>query len=502
MKFVQSFIFNRTVLGLLVAACFVVTALDLFFDGARTRVIRLAALETARNDVEIISQLSSAYKEAFSIKMSSPSTLVDLFNQKLGETGSALRIKIIHPETATDTFQSRALTALSADPAKAFHGVEESEESSVLRYVVINTLLTAPGEESQSILEIDVPMGPYEIIQNKEAVETLWILIIMAIVASFSMAIFVGYLRHSSEILTETQAAALEEQRQLTNAYERFFPHQFLDLLEKKSILDINLGDQAEKKLTVVFADIRNFTTLIEKMTAADSFRFINTYLGEVGPIIREHSGFIDKYIGDAVMSLFPKPDDAIAATIKMMNLLHKSESKALGFVEIGAGIHFGSLMVGTVGEARRMDGTVISDVVNTASRLEALNKGYGTHIIISQQVLDSLVNKNQFKIRYLDHIFVRGKTSGIKIYEVFDIDPPYLIAKKEQTKPDFEKAMESYRNRQFKEAVGFLQNCQTILPEDPVILLFLKRCAKYIAEGTPEDWVPITKLLQKDVIE
>ena len=110
----------------------------------------------------------------------------------------------------------------------------------------------------------------------------------------------------------------------LNAAYGRFVPHDFINLLERPSIIEVKLGDNQEKDMTVLFADIRDFTALSEQMTPAENFAFINSYLGRVSPAIRENNGFIDKYIGDAVMALFPtSPSDAVRAAIDMQKELN-----------------------------------------------------------------------------------------------------------------------------------------------------------------------------------
>lgn len=489
MDILKSFIFNRTVLGLLVAACFGVTALDIYFDISQSKITHSAALFAAKSTAEL-------FLAATDINTPESS---EVLNEKIKRVGGQFEVKIFTPDSDQTPFQKQAIIDLSKNP-NPYYEIEVREDQSILRYAVIY------NPTSKTFLELIVPMGALEALENQESIKTLLVLIILATLSSVSLAIFVGYLRHSTEVLVQTQEKALEEQKLLTYAYERFFPHQFLDLLKKKSVIDIKLGDQTEKQMAVLFADIRNFTTLIEKKTPAESFQMINDYLREVGPIIRKHSGFIDKYIGDAIMALFEKPDDALKATIDIMQLLKKNaagaEHMAPVISEIGTGIHFGDLMVGTVGEAERMDGTVISDIANTASRLENLNRSYDTHILVSEEFLNGLVSKEKYKIRFLDHIFVKGKSKGIKIFEVFDADSAELIQKKEEMKPVFEKAMESYRNRQFQEAIGLLKECQKFLPQDPVLSIFIKRCEKYLAEGVPENWEPISKLSAKDDVE
>ena len=144
------------------------------------------------------------------------------------------------------------------------------------------------------------------------------------------------------------------------------------------------------------------------------------------------------------------------------------------------------------------MDGAIISNTVECVSNLETLNKTYGTNIIISEQVLN-LINKNEFKIRFLDYIYLNDKTNdrtqATKIYEVFDMDPPEIIAKKEAIKTDFEAAMEYYRNRDFENAINNLQRCVKIYPDDSVLHIYLKRCTKFLKEGVDENWQPIMSL-------
>jgi class 3 adenylate cyclase len=133
--------------------------------------------------------------------------------------------------------------------------------------------------------------------------------------------------------------------------------------------------------MSILFSDIRSFTTLSESMMPDENFAFINAYLERMGPVIRDHNGFIDKYIGDAIMALFKNADDALRAGLAMLDTLDQFNAgrRAAGQqpIAIGIGINTGSLMLGTIGERHRMDGTVISDAVNLAARVESLTKDY-----------------------------------------------------------------------------------------------------------------------------
>ena len=190
-----------------------------------------------------------------------------------------------------------------------------------------------------------------------------------------------------------------DAESELTDAAKRFVPHEFLNFLGHKSIVDVQLGDQVQQEMSIMFADIRNFATFSERMSPKENFDFINDYLNRVGPVIRAHQGFIDKYIGDAVMALFPNTaDDALQAAIAMQKQVSlynwERQQQGDGAIAIGIGLHTGSLMLGTIGESERMESTVIADAVNLASRLESLTKTYGASILISGDTLMGLVQK------------------------------------------------------------------------------------------------------------
>lgn len=197
-------------------------------------------------------------------------------------------------------------------------------------------------------------------------------------------------------------------------AYARFVPNEFLRLLNKQRILDTQLGNYKEMEMTILFSDIRSFTALSEKMSPQENFDFINAYLKEMEPIIRKHNGFVDKYIGDAIMALFIRADDAIHAAIDMLKVQHQE-------VETGIGINTGKLMLGIIGEKNRLQCTVISDAVNLASRVESLTKSYKTSLIITQNTLNNLTDSTRYAIRFIDNLQVKGREEKINIFELIN---------------------------------------------------------------------------------
>lgn len=302
----------------------------------------------------------------------------------------------------------------------------------------------------------------------------------------------IGRLGFSLNYMAETiqnYAARLEN---LLAAYSRFVPKKFLHFLQKESIVDVQLGDQVQREMTILFSDIRSFTTLSESMTPAENFNFINSYLRRVGPTIRHHSGFIDKYIGDGIMALFPnEPDDAVMASIDMIKAveeynIHRSAS---GYqpIRIGVGIHTGMLMLGTIGEDERMDGSVISDAVNLCSRLEGLTKVYKVSVIISRETLEKLRDPGRYHIRFLDNVQVKGKTKAVSVYEVYDADPVDVIERKDKSRERTESAIRLFFERRPQDALNILAVQQEEYPDDTLIKMYADRCRKFIGQGLQE---------------
>jgi len=277
-------------------------------------------------------------------------------------------------------------------------------------------------------------------------------------------------------------------------ANARFVPRQFLEFLGKENITEIHLGDQVQKEMTIMFSDIRDFTSLSETMTPKENFDFINNYLGYMEPVIRNNNGFIDKFMGDAIMALFPeKSEDALNAAIEMrIKMLEYNEiisQFGKPAIDAGIGMHTGMLMLGIIGGEGRMDGTVISDAVNLAARLEGLTKVYGSSIIITEDTLIKLNDPNHYHFRFLDIVKVKGKKEAIYIFEIMDGEPENIRILKLDTKEDYNRAMQAYKKREFKQAMALLQKIEAVNPSDKAVKIYLNRCAMYIEKGVPEMW-------------
>jgi len=310
----------------------------------------------------------------------------------------------------------------------------------------------------------------------------------------------IGELTEGYNDMTKKIGDYINNISQMTEAYSHFVPRQFLDFLGKETFVDIKLGDQVEKDMTVMFSDIRSFTEISEHMTPKENFDYINYYLGYMEPVIRNNNGFIDKYIGDSIMALFGyNAEDAINASIEMRLKLSQFNQVMDQFskpsINSGIGIHSGSLMLGVVGGEGRMDGTVISDAVNLASRLEGLTKVYGSSIIISQDTLIKLNNPSQYNYRFLDIVKVKGKNEAVYIFEIIDGDSEDIRQLKIKTKNTFAEGINLYKSGNFKEALKSFKEVSSINHHDSTSNLYISRCKRFIKSGVPDDWDGIERI-------
>lgn len=277
--------------------------------------------------------------------------------------------------------------------------------------------------------------------------------------------------------------------RQTESAYGRFVPHKILRLLNVESILDLRLGEQIEQHMTILFSDIRDFTRLSETLSPKQTFAFINSYLGEMEPIITKFGGIVDKYIGDAIMAIFPTSADAgLQGAIAMLDQLDRYNAgrERAGYppVRIGIGLNAGIVMLGTVGGVQRMEGTVVSDAVNLASRLEDTTKIYKAPLLVSEMLIAALADPYRYRIRYLDRIRVKGKTQPQSVYEVYENDAEAVRSGKDATRSRFEQAVAYYHLKEAQRAIPLLEACVREVPEDYPAQLYLQRCRDYLATG------------------
>jgi predicted ATPase/class 3 adenylate cyclase len=289
-------------------------------------------------------------------------------------------------------------------------------------------------------------------------------------------------------------ATLLDELTKLNAAYERFVPADFMKLLGEPNVVRVGLGDGVERDVTVGFADIRGFTALSETLKPGEAFRMVNEYLEVAVPIIEEHGGIVDKYIGDAVMTLFPDdPGAAVRASLQLLTEMERfnegREATDAPRLDPGVGLHTGPLMLGTVGTSRRMDGTVIGDTVNLASRVEGLTKLYGARLLVTDAVWETLDPLERPRARLVDRVRAAGKTEPIGLYHV--LTPVEVEAI--HTIDEFSAGCSAYFDADFGTAERHLTEVLRRHPGDPASRVLLARCREFVATGVPAGWDGVT---------
>lgn len=315
---------------------------------------------------------------------------------------------------------------------------------------------------------------------------------------SIGLALF---LFTQSVLIAKRFSKAFEESEQLGQSLlnlnmslRRFIPQEFFMLLKKKRIEDIALGDQVEKNISIMFSDIRRFTMLSEQIGPKETFQFLNDYYGRIGQIIRSHGGFIDKYLGDGFIALFPEsPDAALKAAIGIQQVICEinkdREKNALPLIETGIGLNYGPLVLGTVGEEHRMDTTVIADAVNLSSRLEGLSKQYGKGTIVPFAFLDLLLDPEKYHWRYLGLIRVQGRKEPVEAVHIFDGLNETEFNLFNSTKDRFEDALHSYRNGDYEAAMQEFRQLAVEVPDDPAVFTFMTQIHRLLKSGIIDNW-------------
>ena len=311
------------------------------------------------------------------------------------------------------------------------------------------------------------------------------------------------FFKQKVEERTEELAEANERLQRINKANQRFVPIEFLHFLDREGIEDVQLGDNVEQNMTIMFSDIRGFTKFSEKMTPQENFDFINAYLKEIVPHVREHNGFVDKYIGDSVMALFTGSveqaiDSAIASQTSVRRFNRERQRDGKAAIGVGIGLHTGRLILGTIGEPQRMETTVISDAVNTASRVEGLTSIYGASIIISEDVYKLIENQHRYDCRFVDKVMVKGKEKALNVYEILDGLSRKIHKLKMQTNEDFQEAIEFYKDQKFKQANSLFKKVLTINPDDAAAIIYTQRCEDLMLNGVPDDWDFAKKMEKK----
>jgi len=293
------------------------------------------------------------------------------------------------------------------------------------------------------------------------------------------------------------------EKKRIRGAFQYYLTASVMnEILKDPSKLKLG-GDK--KDLTVMFSDIRGFTTISEKLSPQDLVHLLNEYLTAMTDIVFKYDGLLDKYIGDAIMAVWGDPVDqpdhalrgcrtALDMMASLKVLQEKWQKEGWPLVDIGIGLNSGDMVVGNMGSDMRFDYTVMGDNVNLGSRLEGTNKEYGTHIIISESTYNKV--KDDMFCRELDAVRVKGKKLPVRIYE--------LLCEKKDAAPFescmqlFEAGLAKYKEGAWDEAIALFRKALDISPEDPPSLLYISRCEELKAHPPEGVWDGVFTMTKK----
>ncbi len=344
---------------------------------------------------------------------------------------------------------------------------------------------------------------------------THWLLLLLLVVSTYGVVVTIIISRRSNHISAPPSRkivhSAEEKERgfqqtadealRLSQTFQKFVPRQFVDHITKNGTGLLELGHADEDDVAILFCDIRGFTSLSEKMRPHELMSFLNSYFLRMNDPIHQNRGFIDKFIGDAIMALFDHPggtarnkvDDAIQAALDLRKALgiYNQHRKNSGYepINVGIGINFGPVILGTVGSDDRMDTTVIGDSVNLAYRLESLTSRYHADILVTAQLLETLSGTTHVKTRLLDWVKVKGREAPVEVYEVLD----HLPEDEQKAKLDAEKyikmGIEHRKQQHWEEALEAFTKALEVAPLDYVVHHHINVCHEHRYQPKIELW-------------
>ena len=309
---------------------------------------------------------------------------------------------------------------------------------------------------------------------------------------------------------TKLKLAETEAANRLTRLFEKFVPKGFLERIAPEGLESLRFGTAESDEATILFSDIRSFTDLSEPLSPQELMDFLNDYLKMMNMSIMVNHGFVDKFIGDAVMAIFDRTEqssndarNALNAGMGMLQVLgtmnQKRKRQGQIPISIGIGIHTGPVVFGTLGFEERMDSTVLGDAVNLASRLESLTKYYGASLLFSDQTFEALGDeKENLLIREIDTVMVKGRKQPVTIYELFNSDSPDVQSAKKMVMQSLEEPLSLYRQKKWMEAEQLFTDLARNQPLDSLPTIYVERCQNLLQNSPSDDWAGVHVFNQK----
>ena len=276
-----------------------------------------------------------------------------------------------------------------------------------------------------------------------------------------------------------------EKTERLHRAHQRslaFVPHDYLRALGREHFEDVERGDATRCEVSIMFTDIRGFTSRIEQMTPEQSFDFVNEYYQMTEPSIYKYEGFVDHYFGDGVLAIFPQGAvSGLKAAIEFLTCVEDFNQVLITRdqepIRVGIGLHSGEVIMGVCGGEQSIQCTVIGDCVNLTARLEGLSARYQTSLVLSHDLHQEAKEHLTYEVRALEYVRVKGRARPVLVYEVLDVLPPERRARLRHTLPLFDNGVKAIRNRAFSEAEVIFEQVLEIDPDDQVAELHRNTC-------------------------
>jgi len=296
----------------------------------------------------------------------------------------------------------------------------------------------------------------------------------------------------------------ISNEKRVKGTMARYMSKAVVDQLLKEGA-DALVGSVQE--VTILFSDIRSFTTFSERIGARGTVSMLNSYFTEMVDVIFNQGGILDKYIGDAIMAVFgtpfkkpEDPDNAVTAAVEMLLTLRSYNAQRIAAgeepIDMGVGVNTDEVVAGNIGSQKRMDYTVIGDGVNLASRLVGASKYYGASILISESTFNK--QKRPRIARHLDLIRVKGKEKPISVYEILDFHTEETFPNRTAVLKLFEKGYKQFRKRDWGYAAGTFRDALNLHPGDVASQLYLDRCLKYQANPPDDSWDAVLTMTSK----
>ncbi|PRQ09118.1 AAA family ATPase [Enhygromyxa salina] len=323
-------------------------------------------------------------------------------------------------------------------------------------------------------------------------IETLKLIASHSVIAIQNARLYANLNRYSQDL------------ERINKSMSRFVPSEFLGCLGKDTLLEVGLGLSVSKDMSILFSDIRGFTSLIESLPIQQHIEFINEYLQYMEPPIATNHGFVDSYIGDAIMALFEGTSDcavqaAVDMSAELRELNGKRAARGEAPVNMGVGINSGPLTLGTIGGPTRIKCGVIGESVNLAARVQELTKRYQTFLLVTDSSIAALADAARYTTRVVGRVTVAGSQIPTTLYEVIDAEMRLPVRDaKLATLAKYERGVAAFYAARFDEAAVEFDACLRSCPQDIPARLLRNDCDYFKRVGVPSDWTGVARLDSK----